>query len=318
MRIRANISALAILVAVVLGACGTPTATTTSSASPSGIEAAIGTPSTSPTASMPDATPDAPTAPADLQFKRTLFGRSEGQARVNALTPHRDGLIAVGVEYEHHLPIVGPTPAHEGRVWSSADGQAWDDVTPRGLFGNVVLHTLIRRADGMLLALGTTSTLNQYGDLETKGFGVWESSDGLAWSVAETGLPDDRWIRSAVQGDKGILANVWQVGATHGTELWFSADGRSWEKVRQLRDGFFGMDAGDEGFVVAGTQGPYGQPFAPFAIASADGREWFEAAAPPADITVSPPLRVTGSPCRCPGHRSRRIIVRHMAFAQRA
>ena len=43
------------------------------------------------------------------------------------------------------------------------------------------------------------------------------------------------------------------------------------------------MDAGEEGFVVAGTQGPYGNPFAPFAIASSDGREWFEAGSPPND-----------------------------------
>ena len=116
----------------------------------------------------------------------------------------------------------------------------------------------------------------------------------------------------------GILANVWQVGATHGTELWFSADGRSWEKVRQLRDGFFGMDAGDEGFVVAGTQGPYGQPFAPFAIASADGREWFEASSPPNDmVSVAAiegdwlALSVTPPPA------STALHVCHVAFAQR-
>ena len=83
------------------------------------------------------------------------------------------GSIAVGVEYEHHLPIFGPTPAHEGRVWSSADGHTWDDVTPRGVFGNVSLHTLMRRADDMLLAVGSTSTINQYGDLETSGLGAW-------------------------------------------------------------------------------------------------------------------------------------------------
>ena len=54
--------------------------------------------------------------------------------------------------------------------------------------------------------------------------------------------------------------------------------------VRGFANGIIGMDAGDEGFVVAGRMGPYGEPGVPFAIASADGSEWFESAAPPTEV----------------------------------
>ena len=158
-----------------------------------------------------------PAAPADLQFQPTLFGRSEGQARVNAMTSHGSGLIAVGVEYRHHLPTGGPTPAHEGRVWLSADGSTQEDVTPHGLFGNVVLHTLIRRADESLVAFGNASSLNQNGDLETDGFGAWESSDRRTWTATTSGLPEDRWIHGTAQGNKGILAHVSMARAEFGS-----------------------------------------------------------------------------------------------------
>jgi hypothetical protein len=41
------------------------------------------------------------------------------------------------------------------------------------------------------------------------------------------------------------------------------------------------IDAGDEGFVAVGELGFYGTPMEPFAIASADGREWHESTMPP-------------------------------------
>jgi hypothetical protein len=194
---------------------------------------------------------------------------------------HGEEIIAVGVEYEGHLPIVGPTPPHEGRVWSSLDGRTWKDVTPHGVFANTSLSTVIRRTDGILLAVGMVSEEDPDGGVTVTGFGAWQSEDGRDWTPTETGLPGERWMRAAVQGERGVLADVWQVGDTHGSEVWYSSDGRTWEMVRRFMDGRLGFDAGEEGFVVAGTQGPYGEPGTPFAIASANGRDWFEASTPP-------------------------------------
>ena len=197
------------------------------------------------------------------------------------MTPFGSGLIAVGVDYEQRLPILGPTPAHNGRIWSSDDGRAWEDVTPPDGFANVALKDVIQRTDGMLLAVGDVAEPNQYGDLETVGIGAGQSSDGITWEEADIGLPSDRWIRDLVQGDQGIVAVAWKVGDTHGSEIWFSADGRSWERIRHLNHGAFGLDAGTEGFVAVGGTDQYIEDAATFALASADGREWFEAANPP-------------------------------------
>jgi hypothetical protein len=198
------------------------------------------------------------------------------------MAEYREGILAVGVEYEGFLPILGPTPQHEGRVWSSADGRTWEDVTPHGIFANTRLSAVIRRADATLLAVGTVSAEDEMGGVSVTGFGAWESEDGRSWTPSETGLPEDRWIVGAVQGERGVLANVWQVGATHGSEeVWFSSDGRGWKMVRLFGDGPVDFDAGEEGFVIAGTEGPYGGPGTPFAIASGNGHEWFDASIPP-------------------------------------
>jgi hypothetical protein len=197
------------------------------------------------------------------------------------MTRYGDGIIAVGVEYEGHLPLFGPTPKHEGRVWSSADGRNWEDTTPHGVFANISLSAVIRRADATLLAVGTVSDEDPDGGVTVTGFGAWRSEDGRHWTPTDTGLPAERWMRAAVQGELGILADVWQVGDTHGSEVWYSSDGRTWEMVRRFMEGHLSFDAGEEGFVIAGTRGPYGEPGTPFAIASADGREWFDASTPP-------------------------------------
>jgi hypothetical protein len=164
-------------------------------------------------------------------------------------------------------------------VWTSADGRTWEDVTPPGVFENASLSAIIRRSDASLLVVGNLT--HERDGAQVSGFAAWESDDGRRWTPTQTGLPGERWIREAAQGERGVLANVWQVGATHGTEVWYSSDGRTWEIVREFGDGFINFDAGEEGFVIAGTEGPYGEPGTPFAIASADGREWFEAPNPP-------------------------------------
>jgi hypothetical protein len=198
------------------------------------------------------------------------------------MTPFGSGHIAVGMSYEEPLPVpLGPMPPHTGRIWGSADGRSWEDVTPGELLANAALTDVIQRADGTLLAVGEVAVHNEYGDVEVQRTGAWESSDGVGWEVADTGLPADRWVRDFVQGDKGIVAVAWQVGDTHGSEIWFSADGRAWERIRHLAHVNLSMDAGIEGFVAVGTWDPYVHSAGSFAIASADGREWFEAADPP-------------------------------------
>ena len=277
----------AALMCAALVGCGATAPAPTVSPEPSDtLPPASDTPSSFP--SDPTVTPPAESTASpqvststDLEFTTSLLGDPDRQGSVRSMTGHGEGILAVGVEYEGHLPILGPTPKHEGRVWSSVDGRTWEDVTPNGVFANTSLSAVIRRTDATLLAVGTVSEEDAYGGMTVTGFGAWESPDGRTWTPTETGLPGERWIRAAVQGEQGVLADVWQVGATHGSEVWYSSDGRTWEIVREFGDGFVDFDAGEEGFVIAGTEGAYGEPGTPFAIASADGREWFEASVPP-------------------------------------
>jgi hypothetical protein len=201
------------------------------------------------------------------------------------------GLVAVGVLYDGHLPIVGPAPPHDGRIWISAGGGSWQDVTPRELFTNVSLYDIYVRADGSLVALGTISEHTQNSGphaVDAIAPGAWESGDGRTWQPTATGLPEGASIWQVNNGERGYLARISPPGAIHGSELWFSADGRAWERVRTLLDGSVAIGAGDDGFVVVGTQGDRlsGEPPLPFALASADGREWFESPDPPPEITT--------------------------------
>src|SRR5262245_55980638 len=191
-RIGPTFRSLLVVTAVALSACGSPSETTTAGPTASGALSVQSSPTASPPTPTPDATPIPLKAPADLDFEVSLFGRKAGQSRVTAMTAQRDQLVAVGVEYEHHLPLFGPEVPHEGRVWLSADGREWHDVTPRGVFNNVFLQTLIRRADDSLIVFGWTSSVNAYGELQMDGVSAWESIDGRVWTATSSGLSSDR------------------------------------------------------------------------------------------------------------------------------
>lgn len=199
---------------------------------------------------------------------------------VNDVVTHGDGLIAVGTEYGHPFPILGPTPPQDGRVWASSDGRSWADQTPAETFDGAGLHLAYAAADGALVAIGTRRV--DANGQETMTNLAWESTDGVTWRETAIGLPAGSLVNAIEHGGRGYLARITPARATHGSELWFSTDGRDWERVRTLLDGVVTLGAGDEGFVVAGTQGAAVESGEPFTIASSDGREWIEASNPPA------------------------------------
>ncbi len=236
----------------------------------------------SPTASVP---PESSAPPAELSWSKAgTFGSDGGSTMVNDVVVHGGGLIAVGTEYGHPLPILGPSPPRDGRMWASVDGRSWADQTPDGTFDDAELRLAYAGADGALIAVGTRRVAEADGQ-ETFSNLAWESTDGVRWAETAIGLPEESLVHAIEHGSRGYLARVTPAGATHGSEIWFSTDGRDWERVRTLLDGVVVIGAGDEGFVVAGTQGPASETGEPFAIASSDGREWFEASDPPPAAT---------------------------------
>lgn len=271
-------------------------ASPTASASPSADATASPTASAAPTtqasaSAVPSATPEPePTAAAvDLAWTVTAsFGAEGGATVATEVASHPGGLVAVGTAFEHPLPNLGPTPPRGGRIWTSSDGRTWEDTTPDGTFADAVLRHVYSAADGTLIVLGTRTS--DFIDAGTSTHLAWESTDAVAWRDTQTGFPEGSSVASLEHGPVGYLALVFAPGATHGSELWFSPDGRAWERVRSLIDGEVHIGAGPEGFVVSGRQGAYGGEQHAFTIASADGRAWFEASNPPPNASGVMPL----------------------------
>ena len=267
----------------------TPFASASVGPLPSGTAGATPTPSPSEPTATPIEAPSASPPPSGspvgglIWQEAAMFSDAEGPSMVTEVTSSGTGLVAVGVQYEHALPNVGPTPPHEGRIWFSPDGRSWEDVTPPDEFANVQLHAVVSLRNGSVAAWGMTHE-ERDGFLEQTGTEAWESSDGRTWTPMATNLPDGARVGGVAQGNRGYLTHVATTGPDAGSELWFSTDARSWEQVHSLPSDWVEYDAGEEGFVVAGVvlsgEGA-DTTYDPYALASGDGREWLEATGPP-------------------------------------
>ena len=47
----------------------------------------------------------------------------------------------------------------KGRIWLSADGSSWEDVTPTGTFGDSSVYQLVVLPDGAVVAFAEVSVL---------------------------------------------------------------------------------------------------------------------------------------------------------------
>lgn len=202
------------------------------------------------------------------------FGAEGTIERAESAARTSDGFIAVGTWYGvADMPHSGPVP-QEGRVWHSADGRSWEDVTPEGTFADAGLSHVYVADDETLIVLGTLHEASE----DAKPM-AWESADGRDWSPTSIGLPDHWRVERLVHGARGYLALISvapDIFSQAEQGLWLSADGRSWELVRAAATGeqLFDIGAGDDGFAATGTRG---EAFEAFTIASSDGRTWIEA-----------------------------------------
>ena len=260
----------------VLSPSATASATADETAEPSASATPESTPS--PAASDPPAAPSASAEPppADLAWTATGSFPSDagGPSMVEHIVAVDGGYVAAGVAYDAQLPGVGPTPAHSLRIWLSADGRTWEPVATQ--LENVQFTSLVVRADGVLLATGQRGTLSEVGYVESAEPAAWTSPDGREWADVDIGMSNVP--ATIVRGAQGFLALA-RPDATEEFELWHSPDAIAWTAVRDGVAGRIDLAAGDEGFVVMGTTSAAGDQT--FAIASGDGREWFDASSPP-------------------------------------
>jgi hypothetical protein len=215
----------------------------------------------------PSAEPSASATP--IGSGVTTFGLGPGPAMARDVAAFEGGFVAVGVQYADSLPNLGPPPEHEGRIWLSADGLVWDDVTPGGQLTNVDLSEVYARTDGTLVAIGGVSQVVS-GGTEVSSLGAWESADGETWQSIP---PPVSGLQLNIEvGGVGYIALAYPSLDSTAPTLWLSSDGASFDQVNQLPDAVFDVDAGDQGFVVVSQA---------YIVASGDGLQWVPASNPP-------------------------------------
>lgn len=171
-------------------------------------------------------------------------------------------------------------PAVTGRrLWLSADGTAWEQVEFPVAVEEGSLQGVITTADDTYVLIFAFPTDGGLGSRTV----TLVSADGRSWEEFDSGLPDNLGVSAVERGAQGWLL----VGPRFGGEVenpgaWYSSDGITWELVAELAvQGRWirasDAAAGDDGFVIVGTDAGLGVPGHEwFALASADGREWVE------------------------------------------
>ncbi|HEX7171726.1 MAG TPA: hypothetical protein VF365_03840 [Candidatus Limnocylindria bacterium] len=252
-----------VIVAVLASGCG-GAGEGSSSPAASGSLAPLATSSGSTESAAPSAQVSSSAAPSDSLEGPDAGTRLETNGRSpSVVTAWRDGFAALG----------------EDLIWISADGVAWDVAETTGIEGAVV--DVVERTDGHLLAFG-------YRDVrDTDAFRTWVSDDGVAWAETQI-LPGEFVFLDVAYGGRGyVLAGraLLDTGGPNPEQLWYSADARTWELVRDTRTDkmLAAVGAGSEGFVAVGQQGWQSGDPRGLVVASSDGTTWLEA---PGDDTA--------------------------------
>jgi hypothetical protein len=204
------------------------------------------------------------------------FGADDTIETVNDLVEAPFGLLAAGVHIRTRNPGVFGELPREGRVWLSADGQAWEDVTPTGTFDDASIQQLVALPDGAVLTLAMVNVVDPETGSPVQRNAAWETFDGRTWTSADLSL-DPGTLASVADGGRGYLAAII---AEFRTQLGYSSDGRTFVEVAEAASSRIArsMGGGPEGFVVI-TQA-YESAESPVAYASGDGTTWFEATTP--------------------------------------
>lgn len=264
-------------VLLALGACSNQQAAPSASlpaSIDSGTPMAQGSPSIEPTAGPASVAPsrEPSLAPHTGEWQQGLAADGPAEITADQVAYGAAGFLATGARWEGTEG--GPRVA-ERYLWHSPDGRKWRDVPFPAGFGQPWLEMLTTAANGDYVMYIDRPLPDEVGGELV----ALRSSDGLAWSEVETGLPDDLLVQAIELGPAGYLLVGGQTSGTNPT-LWLSDDAVSWEMVHefdqteeyvQLDD----ADGGEEGYVVLGRriEGD-GGPYRRFSFASSDGRSW--------------------------------------------
>jgi hypothetical protein len=213
---------------------------------------------------------------ADGWVEVATFGADETIETVNDVVEAPFGILAAGVHIRsQNLNVFGLLP-WEGRIWLSADGQSWEDVTPTGTFDDASVTRLVVLPDGAVVAFGRINAIDPVSGSPTEAYAGWETVDGRTWTDADLNIAPSS-VHEVVQGGQGYLAAI---SAEFITQLMHSDDGRTYVEVADEASTRIArsMGGGPEGFVVLTEVYESADP--PAAYASGDGTTWVEATTP--------------------------------------
>jgi hypothetical protein len=124
--------------------------------------------------------------------------------------------------------------ARRARLWTSADGHAWQTVPNWPAFddGEVVAILALKRG---YLALGQLGTVQH-----PTGSVAWESDDGATWTRIDDSALATALVSAAAVNRDGYLVAVGTSLDAREAVVWLSADGgRSWERLPQEESRLF-------------------------------------------------------------------------------
>ncbi|MBW3631601.1 MAG: hypothetical protein KY456_01095 [Chloroflexi bacterium] len=184
------------------------------------------------------------------------YGKQQWMSEVIDVIHWNGRFVAVSVSREVM------SDATETVVWSSPDGREWTTIPLVLADHPVSLTQLVALGDGTLVLLG--ALLDSSGGQGVWRGAAWESVNLTQWELTDLGLAGESSAGPPrlAKGPKGYVA------ASSGA-LWFSADGVAWERSAERAAST--LAAGHDGFVAV-----HGESDAARAVASGDGRTWYD------------------------------------------
>jgi hypothetical protein len=173
---------------------------------------------------------------------RDVWRSSDGKTwhRVTQEAPWKHSDLPMTVVFRNRMWIMGGwyngrLPGHSANnaVWSSADGEHWEQVTtaagwsPRLAAGAVVFRD-------RLWILGGTEDY-YFGDERSVKNDIWSSADGKTWTQETTRAP---WPARAYHAAVVHAGKIWILGGGNyvpkyesRNDVWSSSDGVHWERA---------------------------------------------------------------------------------------
>jgi len=173
---------------------------------------------------------------------RDVWSSADGKTwkRLNAEAPWKHSDLPMSVVFQDRMWMMGGwtggrLPGHSAgnEVWSSPDGETWEQATAQAGWGPRLAAGAVVFQDRMWVLGGTENYY--FGDDRSLKNDVWSSADGKAWKLETASAPwSPRAYHAAVVHD----GKIWVLGGGNyvpeyhaRNDVWCSSDGVHWQQV---------------------------------------------------------------------------------------